>query len=97
MYTSEFHNAEETKKVLEKGAPGTLHKWYQKKEKGPAHHTGDNTMKKPTLRQKMNQLEVSINELTKIVNDGFKQVNNRIDRIENRLDYNGLKKLPNNR
>ncbi|MCQ2795794.1 MAG: hypothetical protein MJ213_00560 [Bacilli bacterium] len=75
------------------------------------HHPGDNTVKKPTLSQRMDQLdgridriEVSITKLAEEMRNGFKQVNTRIDNLEKRidgidarLDYNGLKKLPKSR
>ncbi|MCQ2786957.1 MAG: hypothetical protein MJ199_00985 [Bacilli bacterium] len=74
---------------------------YDKKKKGSTHHPGDNTVKKPTLSQRMDQLdgridriEESIAKLAEEMRNGFKQVNTRIDRIDTRLDYNGLKRLP---
>ncbi|MCQ2795234.1 MAG: hypothetical protein MJ214_03415 [Bacilli bacterium] len=51
-----------------------------------------------------NDGKMTLTKLAKIVSDGFKQVNTRIDNLEARidqidarLDYNGLKKLPNNK
>ncbi|MCQ2786985.1 MAG: hypothetical protein MJ199_01125 [Bacilli bacterium] len=46
------------------------------------HHPGDNTVKKPTLSQRLD-------ELTEIVKDGFKRVNTRIDNLEK--DVSSLK------
>ncbi|MCQ2795261.1 MAG: hypothetical protein MJ214_03550 [Bacilli bacterium] len=71
-------------------------------------NSGDDTVKKPTLSQKFDTLSQRLDELTELVKDGFKRVdtridnlekdvNARIDRIDARLDYNGLKKLPNNK
>ena len=57
--------------------------------------SGDDTVKKKTLNQRMDQLEASIGKLTKIVTDGFARVDTRIDNLTN--DFNSFKQEINTR
>ena len=74
---------------------------YDKNKNGSTPHSGDNIVKKPTLSQRMNQLENSINKLVEKMDARFDSIEKRLDNVNARLDYvisaNNLKDLPQNK
>lgn len=84
MYKSEFHNAKETKQILEKRSPNDLFKVYHKFRKRRRHHMKKDTLTLSQLAEKIDNLG---NDLRNEMNAGFKKVNERIDKIDARLDY----------
>ena len=97
MYKRKLRSLVELKEFLKNPSPKVKVPLYTEDNKQGNTNSKDDTMKKPTLSKRLDDLTNRLDDLTnrlddltKLVKDGFTELRQDIKDINARLDYNGL-------